>query len=122
MRRAILVALVMWLPEIAAAAGGVDGNQMLKWCSEALTNRAPDGLAIGYCLGYLGGYRDGIAMEQYSIEQHLPPNTRTCIPDNVTPEQLARILVKELSDHPGSLHNQSTALVYAALNHVFPCK
>jgi hypothetical protein len=94
---------------------------------------------INWCAGYLGATQDillqnhvnlGIMamaglklcrpdkIKQYVFDALKGP----CIPDDATPLQLARVLVKWLHEHPGRLHELKSPLTMAALTDAFPCQ
>src|SRR5688572_27192658 len=62
----------------------------------------------GICIGYINGYLDGIAAGPLA-------NRVFCIPSEVTMGQLARVIVKFLSDHPNALHLERQVGIMAAL-------
>jgi hypothetical protein len=45
----------------------------------------------------------------------------TCVQQKVTAEQLVRIVVKSLQDHPQALHHERSDVIWVALQKAFPC-
>ena len=68
------------------------------------------------CLSYLVGFVHGLTVQSYLSDRKL-----TCIPDGVTPEQLRRVVVKWLEEHPENLHESAMGEVALALKNAFPC-
>jgi len=106
-----------------------NGNELLKSCNALLNSeqarRESDiaALASGLpCLYYTVGFMHGYAFGSRSAERGL---NLFCLPENsenITGEQLARIIVKWAQEHPEKLHEGSPMVMLAALNTAFPCK
>jgi hypothetical protein len=95
----------------------------------------------GWCGGHLQAMRDMVVFWQIQVVKPVGflngvpnPSTEmlkelmskqadyTCIPDEVSLEQMARVLVKWLRDHPERLHERFTFLTLDALHASFPCE
>jgi hypothetical protein len=81
------------------------------------------------CISYLSGFMEGITAVQslYTSTASGQPLTSVrivCNPDEgASGEQLRKIVVKYLGDHPEQLHMRPMAVVLAALGTAFPpCK
>jgi len=45
-----------------------------------------------------------------------------CLPDQVTNDQIIKIFVKYLDDHPEELHQPASLLLVTSMRKAFPCK
>ncbi|MCG9697451.1 Rap1a/Tai family immunity protein [Shewanella sp. Isolate11] len=75
----------------------------------------------GICLGYVSGVAESLNFVNginKGKKRYLPI---ACIPNNVSDDQLARIVVKHLKDNPRILHESRTFIVARALREAFPC-
>ena len=125
MKRIIALALVICAVAMTARAQSVSG-----WSGNTLYERWRDGAAAQqrtWCLGYMSGYRDGIALA------HPGPgssNARSgssdarllCIPAGVTAEQMKDVVVRALKDDPATRHTQASYLVALALSSAWICR
>jgi len=91
-----------------------------------------------WCAGYLSAIKDVIFISQLNLSfaakagvkltgpeeaQKLALQTAfICIPDGVSPGQLARIVVKWLREQPESLHEPRSVLTLKAFTDAFPCQ
>ena len=113
------------------SAASADGNELLTNCKLAEAAITPDGyrhniadgFEVGYCVGAIHTFKGRI---EYIYKQDPPgyqsPKPRNCeIPEGVTNEQLIRVLVKYLEEHPDLLHIWEAGLLDAAFRHAFPC-
>ncbi|MFH2045987.1 MAG: Rap1a/Tai family immunity protein [Pseudomonadota bacterium] len=120
----LLIALTIVL--FAAAPSFADGNKLLRGCQHMLD--AAEGkdvdiagaLSGGFCVGYLQGMADLNII--YSVVLKDKKEIFFCIPEGVSHEQKARVIVKYLRDHPNKLHEHECGLVLDALREAFPCK
>jgi len=69
------------------------------------------------CEWYLKGFLDGIMINPGSNGI-----ATSCLPDTFTLDQVRRVIVKSLSDHPERLHLNVADSVRNALSAAFPCK
>jgi hypothetical protein len=142
MRYLISIALILqlFLPakvgSEAAAQGPVpgtqalSGNDLLRECTFAL--RFDDGdralineeLTYGaHCGGYLLGFYEGYGAKA-AADKVLggTPNREVCFPDNLPTDQMVRVVVKYLREHPERLNQAPGLLVVGAFYGAFPCK
>lgn len=85
------LALVVSTPAIA---GFNDGNSFLETCT-VQENR-------GYCNGYVSGLVDAMT-------------PTVCVPDGVTPPQIADIIIRTLKDSPEIRHGRMDQILAIAL-------
>jgi Rap1a immunity proteins len=85
------------------------GNGFLRYCE------GPEGSSYGMCRGYVLGVVDGIQTVSSSFSD------RICDPGHVTADQLYRIAVKYMRDHPQETHKFTAMLIFEASAGVFPC-
>jgi hypothetical protein len=83
-----------------------DGNAFLAQCGNS------DTASIG-CGMYVGGVIDG---------RGLSDKPGFCLPDHVSYEQMLRVSVKYMQDHPESLHVPTYLLVILAHAQAFSCR
>lgn len=92
-----------------AAAAFNTGNEVLQKCDEGA-----DTQDIAYCLGYIAGAVDQIALwTNYG--------GKNCIPSNATLGQMRDVIVKYLKDHPQDRHRSAPLLSYMALGEAYSC-
>lgn len=124
--------VLVWTTASMAQRVLPDGNELLRQCADALrlidTGYRSDtgdqvanfGRCVGYISGVLVGYHQAIIGAHSAFKVPLPD--AVCLPpDGVTFEQLIRIVVKSLREHPQTLHMPSDWLLVAAIGQVFPC-
>lgn len=125
MKRLILgLMLILWCA--APAQATMTGNELLGHCNLVLKQSDESGkitpeesVSIFYCVGYLSGFIDSI---QISTAIQNPKKPFFCAPPNgVENDQLARITVKWLKNHPENLHKTARVEVLFALTDAFPC-
>jgi len=122
-------------------------TQETDWGSEAaraaedprlLLERMENIMKSMWCAGYLSAIKEVIFISQLNLAfaakagvkltgpeeaQKLAVQTAfICIPDGVSPAQLARIVVKWLQEHPERLHEQKSVLTLKAFTDAFPCQ
>ena len=108
----------------------MDGNEMLEKCkpffndisgtpNTTMTNT--ERINMGYCAGYLSGVTDVEAMWRV-VEGATSRSTHYCMHEDVTNEQVLRILKKWLDKNPDKLHWRADDIIHAALLDAFPCK
>lgn len=98
------------------------GNDLLDKCAEA--GRYVDGGeyadagSINYCFGFIQSFVQTSIFTEGSTQP-----LYICFPfeDKFTLNQLVRILVKYLKEHPDQLHHQAVYLVANAFKESFPC-
>jgi Rap1a immunity proteins len=108
-----------------------DGNYLLKQCNEVVrfldsNGERGDHEASGWCLGYVNGFLLGHNAAILSNQSNNPKSNAArmfCTEQrNVTPGQLARVLVKFLTEHPNSLDLTPDILTLEAFKEAFPCR
>ena len=107
-----LICLIAAAPR--AASTTADGISLLKECQKAVKLVADDYATyadvsyISSCTGFIHGLM-------------AVPNTIFCIPVNVSTNQVIRVLVTYLLEHPEDLHLAKGELALDALADAFPC-
>jgi hypothetical protein len=107
--RVSFVLLILLLTAIGCSAQ-TSADKLLTLCTDESN--------IG-CLGYLVGFMDGIEV-QSSIRQS--PKIYCSPEDGISTEQVRRIVIKFMKEHPKELHGSARTLVLLALKDAFPCK
>jgi Ssp1 endopeptidase immunity protein Rap1a len=92
----------------------MSGNTLLTSCRS--TNRTE-------CIGYIAGLLDMYGFMEAAEEGTLKKagNRPFCIPDSVTIDQLADVVVKFLDAHPTHRHYEAAGLLAGAFMEGFPC-
>jgi hypothetical protein len=67
-----------------------------------------------YCNGYLSGLT-------FYVQSDYLKRKFSCMPDGVTPKQLARIFVEYVESHPENMHKSNGILFTMAMTSIFPC-
>jgi len=71
------------------------------------------------CVGYLMGVLDGFEMVRASKE--MDPAHTICMPEGVRDQQVVRIFMKYVNDHPDVLNKSAPAVVWLAMHQAYPC-
>src|SRR5579864_4256968 len=104
--RTILIAGLL-LSSLSARASGIvstEGNTLLKRC-EAESNSTGVLVTSGFCAGFILGATDALAFWSAGTAKAFNVPEAYCIPENsVTTDQLKRIVIKYLREHPEKLH------------------
>jgi hypothetical protein len=87
------------------------GNAFLRYCEGV-----DEPTALGMCRGYVMGISDGLLMVHSSFSNAI------CPPEHQTAEQLYRIVVKYMREHPEETHKFTSVLVFEAQAAAFPCQ
>jgi TctA family transporter len=90
--------------------GFLTGNELLTWCSEALTAR---------CRAYDMGIADAISLSQAFGGSLV--GFRACFPPGVNSKQVEDIATRFLREHPEVRHLGAASQVAKALADAFPC-
>jgi len=130
MKKLCVVFIVMFVLAMAGNANAEvatsDGKGLLTVCNVALKS-ITDGMDnlsdlelmnSSFCIGLAVGIKVSNVMEQASADDNL----QYCIPSSASPEQLIRVLVKYLENHPENLHETPAVLISVAFIKAFPCK
>jgi len=109
------ILVVIFLTGIACAQSApkryTDGNDLRDECGAAVAGQLGT-YQSGHCLGFIEGYL------QVAPIPNLPTH---CIPAGVTYEQLTKVVVKYLDQHPEKLHLAAVLLISQATHYAFPC-
>lgn len=97
---------------------GITGSELLRNCKGDYP--APLNYVVEMqCMGYVSGVLDGIQLNT----KICPESKFICSPDEgLTVEQLTKIVIKYLEEHPEDLQEEAKVLVIIALAKAFPCK
>ena len=95
-----------------------DGNDLLEQCELADKGLQTSLIPIGYCIGRITGVIDSWLIRNGQIGS---PFSVFCIPEGVTNDQLKKIVVKYLREHPETLHTYDVGLIVLATTEAFPC-
>ena len=107
-----LSCLIAATPSVASTTA--DGISLLKECQKAIRlvdfdeATHADAFYISSCTGFIHGLM-------------AVPNTIFCMPVNVSTNQVMRVLVTYLHEHPEDLHLAKGELALDALADAFPC-
>ncbi len=130
-----LISLILFLVSSSGHAfyiTGMTGEDLLRVCTEEGTNTTQGDIAfaksvaeIGVCLGYLAGIIDMSAYYTVILSATNCPNKKVtylfCIPDDATPTQKMKVVIKYLNDHPEELNKPAIGIVIEAYQQYFPC-
>jgi Rap1a immunity proteins len=97
------------------------GNDYLRLCSTALEADASgraDGLV---CRGYMRGFLSGLDATQDFYVTAGKQSRVLCLPATVNVDQLMRISLKYLDDHPAGLRGSLVQLILVSWVERFPC-
>jgi Rap1a immunity proteins len=123
--RLIVGSLLLLGVLLPAAAQTADGHNLLQACTLAL--RAPtvsqelskaDFMKAGYCVGLLDGLG---GMNQVWQEYTQDTSRFFCSPPGSRRDQIVRVVVRYLENHPEQLHEHEIILAGWALSKAFPC-
>jgi hypothetical protein len=87
------------------------GNHLHERCSSSA------GFDSGYCIGFIHGVVESIAMYQASITAKI-----VCVPPEAALGQIKDIAVNFIASKPELRHGHSVAMVWEALKAAFPCR
>jgi Rap1a immunity proteins len=96
------------------------GNQLQEICQTAVAleqrrDKTPlNYFKTGLCLGYVTAVA--------RLGKAVAPGLEFCTPDNITPGQAVRVLLKFLADHPADTNRSAELLTIAAFHIAWPCK
>lgn len=109
------------LPTLVGAATLTNGD-LLSRCEPYVTGRTSGKqLEVSHCFGYVVGYAEGATMGALAVNGGSIVNMAFCTPDTVTTDQMVRVIVRYLQQHPEQLHLSSAIGAEAALKEAFPC-
>jgi hypothetical protein len=114
-----LAVVVGWMLPSMGLCDPFDGRYLLARCTDALyaldhgyhRTSADAVFNTAWCAGYMRGWVDGSV--------GIAP---LCVPyEASSAEQITRIVVKYLREHPERLHEHPNFLMLSALHEAFPC-
>ena len=94
------------------------GDDLVKLCEIAGADE--HALTARMCLMYIAGFTDGFNIGMLKFNNQKQANF--CPPDEVTPDQMAKVIVKYGSDHPEQLWVTAALFSAAALRDAYPCQ
>ena len=119
----ITVATFVMAGPIGHPVTGPDGSELLRACTatvrqaDGATLNAEDAARSVWCVGYVGGFLDGLAVMNWRGGA-----SPVCLPQNgIENEQAVRIVVKYLRNHPEQLHESGRIAVVVAIGEAFKC-
>jgi hypothetical protein len=123
---AFLLAAGLLIPQCSSSSAPKrrTGNDLLEMCQyvDKPVSDQPVGekaLTLS-CLSYTSGFMDGVLAGSIAASKNGQP--LVCPSEEVTPQQVASVILKYLREHPEDGHEDALGLAYVALAHVFPCK
>lgn len=103
-----------WLVDHCAAANAVtDRTAREKYGASESGNTA---LSAGYCYGYVAGFLSG-----FSAGKSSPKELHACVPSEVGPAQIARLLEVRMKEKPEFEHVPALAFLMGVLRGTWPC-
>lgn len=112
--RAIICGALMAVGVTAAGAAEVDrdsANYWLPHCKAAIEQR--DSLAPGICIGAISG----LAFVLRAIPAYCAD-----VPYAATYDQIARVVIRYIEEHPQRMHKPFLNLAVEALHDAWPCR
>jgi hypothetical protein len=96
----------------------VTAEELVGLCKSVDANAQSDAAAL--CLTYISGFTDGysVAMARFNHEKQ----SAFCPPQEVTRQQMAKVLVKYGGDHPNQLWTGGALFTAIALKDAYPCQ
>lgn len=115
----LMLGLMLEPADVDPRASGSSLLFMCEKCERHMGSAVPiptdDVVAVARCAEYIRGFVDA-TKAHYEMA-----STRICLPERFEYDQMVRVVVKFLRDHPEDLHHPRVALRYAALHAAFPC-
>jgi hypothetical protein len=118
--RTLAAALALSLQTLGAAAFAEEDKSSGNYWHRVCTS---EGLGHALCLAYLEGFNNGLnfwnafgASPLYCL-----PKSVTMGESSVTMDQIRKVVIRFLDQHPHELHNYFPILVTRALRESFPC-
>jgi hypothetical protein len=100
-------------------SSGMSGNSWLKRCKGTSSNTI---ICDSWTLGITRMYDLWNQISLYSKENgNYHPILKTCMPKEVTLDQIKRILTKWLNEHPDKSHQEMVFLFVMIMRENFPC-
>jgi hypothetical protein len=102
------------------------GNAFVRLCSAVEKDKTTDEEALTSiaCVSYVKGFVAGITAQAGFTASKTKQKTPKmfCLPEDVEPGQLVRIVLKFVRNNPGDAHRRTDLLVAIALREAFPCR
>lgn len=103
------------LPASAEEYSFTDGNILHGWCNGNHEN-LKFAINASLCEGYIMGTYQALWASSYAKDG----TTETCIPSNVSGNQIRDIVKSYLVNNPSKRHTLGTLVVFDAVNQAFP--
>jgi hypothetical protein len=127
MKKLVFVLMAAFLFIASPGRADIDGYMLLDNCKETIrfleeNKNAPslDFSSVNFCLGFISGVNELHKTFVSSVACFDPP--LFCSPEPANLEQLVKIVVSFLQEHPNDLHFQGSVLTISALKEAFPCR
>ena len=130
--RILKSAAVVLVASIASqAAAEMDGRTLVDICTDG------DALQLGYCMGYMAGYREGkdttwhtvrtskgLASEPIENAEEFsdPLRSGSCVFPRLPNHQMREIVVNYITDHPETWEESAGSAISKSLWGAFPCE
>ena len=130
--RIVNSAAAVLLASIASqAASEMDGRTLVDICTDG------DALQLGYCMGYMAGYRDGkdtgwytVRNPQGSLSEPVengegfsdPRRSGSCVFPRLPNHQMREIVVNYIMDHSEAWEESAGSAISKSLWGAFPCE
>jgi len=108
MKRLLALAVLLSLSLSVNAGNFMSGNELLQACDNASDD----------CYVYIQGVVDS---HETLFEWGKSKESYFCLENDVTPSQIALIVVKYMKEQPEKLHHTAASLVLIPLARAFPC-
>jgi Ssp1 endopeptidase immunity protein Rap1a len=92
-------------------------NALLPSCKYVGVDRPRGGFEVGWGLGLC----TGMILTVGYFERSLPEHLRSCRPDEVTNEQMVRVVISYVEARPERMHKDIRDLAIEAFRHAWPC-
>lgn len=125
MRTFTLVFAFLFSFILVGQARATTGEEVHSKCRHLIDEGKLDSVSSGFCAGFVSGV---IETQTWWQLRELSDSKRNqnvehfCIPGTVTNDQIVKIFVKYLDDHPEKLHEPAVLLLLTSLHQAFPCK
>lgn len=80
---------------------------------------------MAFCIGYVRGVLDELWSEQAMpdiLDIKKSGHSKICISDDVSNEQMLKVVIKYLQGHPSKLQVPANLLIRSSMEEAFPCK
>ncbi len=99
------------------------GEEIQSKCKGLLNRVETAAFAGGFCAGFIDGVLNEHSMwEANDISHKRAHEYKFCFPDNITNDQIMKVFVKYLDDHPEELHKPAAVLLVESMEKAFPCQ